>query len=47
MAKPVPATAPAFTVTAEVPVDVRVMDAVATEFVVTLPKLRLVPLTVN
>jgi hypothetical protein len=47
MVKPAPAIVAAFTVNAEVPVDVRVMDAVAAEFVATLPKLRLAALTVN
>ena len=47
MVKPAPAIVAAFTVNAEVPVDVRVTDAVAAEFVATLPKLRLVALTVN
>jgi hypothetical protein len=45
--KPAPAVVAAVTVTAEVPVDVRVTNAVAAEFVTTLPKLRFVALTVN
>ena len=36
-----------FTVTGDVPVDVRVNDWVVAVFTVTLPKLRLVALTVN
>jgi hypothetical protein len=47
MVNPAPVIVAAFTVKAEVPVDVRVMDAVAAEFVATLPKLRLGALTVN
>jgi hypothetical protein len=39
--------AAAFTVTGEVPVDVRVSDCVVAEFTVTLPKLRLAALTDN
>jgi hypothetical protein len=45
--KPAPVIIAAFTVNAEVPVDARVMDAVAVEFVATLPKLRLVEPTDN
>jgi hypothetical protein len=47
MVKPAPAIVAAVTVTGEGPVDVIVTDAVAAEFVTTLPKLRLVALTVN
>jgi hypothetical protein len=47
MVKPAPVIVAAFTVNAEVPVDVRVTDAVAAEFVAKLPKLRLVALIVN
>jgi hypothetical protein len=36
-----------FTVTGDVPLDVSVNDCVAAVFTVTLPKLRLVALTVN
>jgi hypothetical protein len=36
-----------FTVTSEVPLDVRVNDCVAAVFTVTLPKLKLVALTVS
>jgi hypothetical protein len=44
---PVPLMAAEFTVTAEVPVDVRVRTCVATVFTVTLPKFRLRALTVS
>ena len=45
--KPVPVTEAEFTVTADEPDDVSVRDCVADEFTVTLPKLRLVELSVN
>jgi len=45
--KPVPLIAAEFTVTGAVPVDVSVSDCVVAVFTVTLPKLRLVALTVN
>jgi hypothetical protein len=45
--KPAPATAAEFTVTGDVPVDVRVSDWVVAVFTVTLPKLKLPTLTVN
>jgi hypothetical protein len=45
--KPVPVIAAEFTVTGEVPVDVKVNDCVVAVFTVTLPKLRLAALTVN
>ena len=47
MVNPVPVIVAEFTVTAEVPVDVSVNDCFAVVFTVTLPKLRLVELTVN
>ena len=47
MAKPVPVIAAEFTVTGEVPVDVRVNDCVVDEFTVTLPKLKLAVLIVS
>jgi hypothetical protein len=47
MVKPVPEIAAEFTVTGEVPVEVRVMVWVVEVFIVTLPKLRLVALRVN
>jgi hypothetical protein len=47
MVNPAPVIVAPFTVKAEVPLDVKVMDAVAAEFVATLPKLRLAALTVN
>ena len=47
MVKPVPVIAAELTVTAEVPVDVNVNVCVVVVFTVTLPKLRLVELTVN
>lgn len=45
--KPVPVTEAEFTVTADEPDDVSVKDCVADEFTLTLPKLRLVELSVN
>jgi hypothetical protein len=42
-----PVIATEFTVTGEVPVDVRVNDCVVVVFTVTLPKLRLAALTTN
>jgi len=45
--KPVPVIAAEFTVTGDVPVDVSVNDCVVAAFTVTLPKLKLVALTVN
>jgi hypothetical protein len=45
--KPVPVIEEEFTVTGDVPVDVSVNDCVVAVFTVTLPKLRLVALTVN
>jgi hypothetical protein len=45
--KPAPVIVAAFTVTAEVPVDVSVTDSVAAEFTATLPKPKLAALTVN
>jgi hypothetical protein len=45
--KSAPVTAAEFTVTGEVPVDVRVSDWVVAVFTVTLPKLKLPTLTVN
>jgi hypothetical protein len=45
--KPAPVIAAAFTVTGEVPVDVKVSDCVVAVFTVTLPKLRLAALTDN
>src|SRR6185437_934672 len=47
MVKPVPEMAAEFTVTAEVPVEVRSSDIALAVFTVTLPKGRLVGLTVN
>ena len=47
MVKPAPAIEADFTVTAEVPDDVSVTEAVAEEFTVTLPKLRAEALSVN
>ena len=47
MVKPDPVIAAALTVTGEVPVELSVTDCVAAVFTVTLPKLRLVTLTVN
>jgi hypothetical protein len=47
MVKPVPEIAAEFTVTGDVPVEVRVKGCVVIEFTVTLPKLRLVALRVN
>ena len=47
MVKPVPLIAEEFTVTADVPVDDRVTVLVVAVFTVTLPKARLVALTVN
>jgi hypothetical protein len=47
MVKPVPAIESDFTVSAEVPDDVRVTEPVAEEFTVTLPKLRAEVLSVN
>ena len=45
--KPAPVIAAELTVTGEVPDEVSVKDCVATEFTITLPKLRLAALTVN
>ena len=45
--KPLPLTVAPLTVTAAVPDDVRVIDCVAGEFSPTLPKARLVALTLN
>jgi hypothetical protein len=45
--KPAPVIAAEFTVTGAVPVDVSVNDCVVDVFTVTLPKLKLVALTVN
>jgi hypothetical protein len=45
--KPAPVIAAEFTVTGDVPVDVSVNVCVVVVFTVTLPKLRLVALTVN
>ncbi len=47
MVKAAPVIIAEFTVTGVVPVEVRVKDAVVAVFTVTLPKLRLVALTVN
>ena len=47
MVKPVPVVEAELTVTGEVPVDVNVIDCVVEELTGTLPKLRLVALTVN
>jgi hypothetical protein len=47
MVNPAPLIAAEFTVTGVVPADVRVNDCVVAVFTVTLPKLRLVVLTVN
>jgi hypothetical protein len=47
MVKPAPAIETEFTVTEEVPFDVRVNDCVAAVFTVTLPKFNLVVLTVS
>src|SRR5882757_510055 len=47
MVKPAPVIDAEFTVTGDVPVDVNVNDCVVELFTVTLPKLRLVALTVN
>ena len=47
MVKPAPLIEAELTVTAEVPVDVKVTDCVVGEFTVTLPKLRLAVLTVS
>ena len=47
MVKPAPDIDAEFTVTEDVPVDVNVSDCVVAVFTVTLPKLRLVALTVN
>jgi hypothetical protein len=47
MAKPAPVIETEFTVTGEVPFDVSVNDCVAAVFTVTLPKLKLVVLTVS
>jgi hypothetical protein len=47
MVKPAPLIEAELTVTAEVPVDVKVTDCVVGEFTVTLPKLRLELLTVS
>ena len=47
MVKAVPLIEAEVTVTAEVPVDVKVTDCVVGEFSVTLPKFRLEVLTVN
>ena len=47
MVKPVPVMEAELTVTAEVPVDVKVTDCVVGEFTVTLPKLKLAELTVS
>jgi hypothetical protein len=45
--KPAPAIVAEFTVTGDVPDDVSVNDCVVPVFTVTLPKLKLVELTVN
>ena len=45
--KPAPVIVAEFTVTGVVPVDVRVKDCVVAVLTVTLPKLKLVALTVN
>ena len=45
--KPAPVMVAEFTVTGEVPVEVRVKDCVVEVFTVTLPKLRLAALTVS
>jgi hypothetical protein len=45
--KPAPVIAAEFTVTGDVPVDVSVNTCVVDVFTVTLPKLRVVALTVN
>ena len=45
--KPVPLIAAELIVTGAVPVDVSVNDCVAAVFIVTLPKLKVVALTVN
>jgi hypothetical protein len=45
--KPEPVMAAEFTVTGDVPVEVSVSDCVVAVFIVTLPKLRVVALTVN
>ena len=47
MVKPTPVIETEFTVTGEVPLDVRVNDCVAAVFTVTLPKLKLVALKVS
>jgi hypothetical protein len=47
IAKPVPVSAAALTVTGEVPVDVNVNVCVVAEFTVTLPKLRVAALSAN
>lgn len=47
MVKPAPAIKAEFTVTAEVPDDVRVTEAFAEEFTATLPKLRVEVLSVS
>jgi hypothetical protein len=44
---PTPVIAAEFTFTGEIPVDVSVNDSVVTVYTVTLPKLRVVTLTVN
>jgi hypothetical protein len=45
--KPAPATTAEFTVTGDVPVDVKVSDCVVAVFTVTLPKLKLAALIVS
>jgi hypothetical protein len=47
MVKPAPEIAAEFTVTGEVPVEVKVKGCVVAVFTVSLPKLRLLALTVN
>ena len=47
MVKPAPVIETEFTVTGEVPFDVSVNDCVAAVFTITLPKLKLVLLTVS
>ena len=47
MVKPTPMMAAEFTVTGEVPLEVRVNDCVVAVFTVTLPKLRAVVLTAS
>jgi hypothetical protein len=47
MVKPEPVIETEFTVTGEVPLDVRVNDCVAAVFIVTLPKLKFVALSVS